>query len=438
MTNSTTIFALSTLRGKSALSVYRISGKESLNILKFITKSKLNFIHKQMVKIDILNSNGDVIDESIVCYFKAPNSFTGEDVVEIYTHGSIAVQNELEEEILSYGDVRYAQRGEFTRRAVLNSKMNLTQAEGLNDLINSETRLQKKQAMNSLKGKFYSELESLKPSLLRVMALLEAYIDFPDEDIPEDTLLDISNIIESSKKVISKFLSNKNKGERLRAGLKLVIYGKPNTGKSSLINYLTKRKVSIVSDISGTTRDSIETHIEIDGYPIILVDTAGLKDSTDDLIEKEGIKIARQHLEDADIKIFIQSLDQTNKENIEFSNDEYTINMINKSDEEKFEDSRFLNVSINTGEGLDKLNETVINLARELAGNGDEAVVTRKRQKFALINALESLNRFDVNYDIVLAAEDVRICIRQLSSLFGKIDIEEVLDNIFSEFCIGK
>lgn len=433
-----TIFALSTIRGKSALSVYRITGDESVKIIQQLCGIVKDLKHKQVFRAELKTKEGNIIDDVLVSYFKSPNSFTGEDVIEIYTHGSIAVQNQLEKEILAMDNVRYAEKGEFSRRAVLNSKMNLTQAEGLNDLINSETEIQKKQAINGLKGKYYSELENLKPDLMKILSLLEAYIDFPDEDIPEEVIDNSQVIINKTLALLDKFINSKNKGELLKNGLKLVIYGKPNTGKSSLINYLTKRQVSIVSDISGTTRDSIETHIEINGYPVILVDTAGIKDKTDDVIEKQGIEIAKNHIKDADIRIFIQSPDQLDNHKIDYDDNSDVINIMNKSDIKMLSDKRFLNLSIKNNIGLEELIDRISDLCVKLAGQGDDAVITRARQRSAIEKARKSLENVDLKGDLVLAAEDVRITLRQLSSLFGNLDMEEVLDLVFSEFCIGK
>lgn len=443
-----TIFALSSARGKSALSVYRLSGPDSINIIQNLTNSNILFEHKKIQKVklfdQITKNTKEIIDEVLIAYFKAPHSFTGEDVIEIYAHGSPAVAKSLTENVLNNKNVRYAAAGEFTKRAVLNSKMDLVSAEGLIDLINSETSIQKKQAINQMTSKPFDKIEKLRDDLLEILSLVEAYIDFPDEEIPESTIENAQEKIQRIQEVLEKVLQDKNKGERIREGIKLVIYGKPNVGKSSLINYLTKRNVAIVSDISGTTRDSLESHIDINGYPITIIDTAGIRENSQDKIEQEGIKLARNHIQAADIKIFLQDVLH---QKIEFEEDKFTINVINKVDiinntedniDHDLKSEDFIAVSITENIGLNKLIKKIEELASICAGNGEDVVITRTRQRSSIENAKKAIDDVNLRADLVLAAEDLRIATRELSILFGKVDVEEILDRVFSQFCIGK
>jgi tRNA modification GTPase len=431
-----TIFALSSAKGKAALSVYRISGNKTLDIIKLICEEE-NPTPRKLYRSNIINyENGEIIDDAMWSYFKAPNSYTGEDSLEIYTHGSIAVGKALSEVILSIEETRYADAGEFTKRALINGKMDLTSAEGLVDLINSETSKQRTQAIQHMRGMLCEKIESWRESILKIMSLVEAYIDFPDENIPEDVLSESEEIIEYLRDSFDKILNDERRGERLRNGIKMVIYGKPNVGKSSLINYLSDRDVAIVSDISGTTRDVIETHLDIGGYPIILNDTAGINTSTDDVVEIEGIKRAKKAIDEADIRIFIQTADD---DKIQFINDDKTINVINKIDKssEGFS-SDFIQISVKEKIGMDKLIEAIIDFSSKLTDSDDEVGITHERHRIAISRAKDSLDNVDLRSDLVLAAEDLRIASRQLSFMIGKIDTEEVLGQIFSSFCIGK
>jgi tRNA modification GTPase len=432
-----TIFALSSSRGKSALNVYRLSGKDSLRVANELSNTTTEFIHRKMYRLKLFYPKStELIDDVMLCYFKAPKSFTGEDCVEIYSHGSIAVDKSLTSAVLSLDYVRLAEKGEFTKRAVLNSKMDLVSAEGLIDLINSETNLQKKQALKQMNGELINDLDIVKSEIIKILSLVEAYIDFPDENIPDAAIRNAEEKIEDFKSKISKYLKGQNRAERLRNGLKMVIYGKPNVGKSSLINYLSKREVSIVSDISGTTRDSIETHLDINGYPVILVDTAGIKEESDDLIEIEGIKRAKKHIYSADIKIFMQTAAD---EDIIFEDSEDTICVLNKMDVKQiYLKENFVPISIKKFEGLDLLIQKITDLCEKFAGNGEEVAITRVRQRSSLEKSFSALQRVDLKNDLVLASEDLRIAARELSFLFGKVDVEEILDQVFADFCIGK
>lgn len=432
-----TIFALSSARGKAGVSVFRLSGPRSLDIVKAFAYSHFDPTPKLLSLVKLVDPvSKEEIDDAMVVYFKSPASFTGEDVVEIHTHGSIAVKNLLTEAILKRDDVRYANAGEFTKRAVLNGKMDLTSAEGLIDLINSETSLQQKQALNQMRGALHEETEKWRSELVTIMSLVEAFIDFPDEEIPVDVLSEAQEKVSRIQKTLSQYINDKRKGERLRSGLKLTIYGKPNVGKSSLLNFLSKREVAIVSEISGTTRDIIETHLDIGGYPIILTDTAGIHNDTVDIVEIEGIKRAKQAIEEADIKIHMQDSREFSAVDKLEADTIYTINM---SDLKYVStNSDYINISVKKRLGLEVLLDEISKKAESLAGRGEGAVIANNRQRVAVSKALEALNRFNLSGDLVLAAEDLRIASRQLAILIGKIDVEDVLGKVFSSFCIGK
>lgn len=435
-----TIFAQSTPYGKSGVAVYRLSGALSLNCLVKLTR-KDSFTPRQLYKVNLFSSNGDKIDEAMAVYFKMPKSFTGEEVVEIYSHGSIAISKLLLNEVLSFDGVRLAEPGEFTKRAVLNNKMDLTAAEGLIDLIEAETSMQHKQAVSQMAGELDKLYDSWREKLISIMALIEAYIDFPDEEIPAETKFQAEKFITSLCSDLTNHLDDNRRGERLREGIKLCIYGEPNVGKSSLINLLTQRDIAIVSNIPGTTRDIIESNIDIGGYPFILLDTAGIRDYTSDIIEQEGIKRAYKAIDDSEITILM--LSPENFKSFNFVNKKNEIIVLNKMDQLNDKElgnlpKEIIPISVNYKTNIDKLMLTVINIAEELARPEETPHITRTRHRVAVSKALASLKQFNLENDLVLAAEDVRIAIRQLGNLIGRIDVDEVLGEIFAKFCIGK
>jgi tRNA modification GTPase len=439
-----TIFAQSSKPGKAGIAVFRISGPESLSVLKrLIGDTSAELAPKMMYCKKITHPKyQELIDNAIVVYFQAPASFTGEEVVEIHTHGSIAIATMLSEAILSIGNIRLAEPGEFTRRAFLNNKFDLTAAEGIADLIEAETIWQHRQAIKQAGGELEELYNSWRQDLLTIISLLEAYIDFPDEEIPEEVLNRVLAISGELKNTIIKHLNDSRRGERLRSGIKLAILGTPNVGKSSLLNFLMQRDVAIVSNIAGTTRDIIEGHLDIGGYPIILQDTAGIRFS-DDIIEQEGIKRAIESAKMADIKIIILDATRLADPEESFANiiDNNTIIVINKIDllngtTELAKD--YLKISIKEKLGLDTLLKMIESSAKQIAGLTEMPHITRQRQRYHIEQALAYLENFHIANDLVLATEDIRMVIRSLSSVTGKITIEEILGEIFSNFCIGK
>ena len=327
-----TIYALSSGSGISGIAVIRISGKETSEVIKKLTQEKLPA--PRVATLRKFNKNGqkEVIDEGVLLWFPAPNSYTGEDLAEFHVHGSRAVINAMHNAISKIKDCRLAEPGEFTKKAFQNGRINLLKAESIADLISSETEMQRKQAVKIMSGKSSDQFNSWREKLLKILSHIEAKIDFPDEDLPKNIL---SNIHKTSKQIeneIKKTLNDQRVGERIREGFKIAIVGPPNSGKSSLLNYLSKRDAAIVSEIAGTTRDVIETHLNLDGYPVIISDTAGIRNSKNE-IEKKGIKIALKRADDADLRLVIVSA-----KNVDFTSvlkkllTKNAILVVNKSD----------------------------------------------------------------------------------------------------------
>ena len=299
-----TIYALSTGPGVSGIAVIRVSGKNTANVVRKITGAKLPTA--RVATLAKFNKNGGkkLIDEGVIIWFPGPNSYTGEDLAEFHVHGSRAVVKAMHQAIAKVEKCRLAEPGEFTKRAFQNGKINLLKAESIADLISSETEIQRKQAIKIMSGKSSDQFNSWREKLLKILSHLEAKIDFPDEDLPKDILYEIHKISDQISSEIQKVLDDQKVGERIREGFKIAIVGPTNAGKSSLINYLSKRDVAIVSEIAGTTRDVIETHLNLDGYPVIVSDTAGIRDSKGE-IEQKGMKLALNRAEDADLKLVI-------------------------------------------------------------------------------------------------------------------------------------
>jgi tRNA modification GTPase len=326
----------------------------------------------------------------------------------------------------------------------LNGKFDLTSAEGLADLIEAETMWQHKQAIKQMNGELEKLYDKWREKLLTTISLLEAYIDFPDEDIPEEVLTRVLIIIEELKNTITNHLNDNRRGELLRNGLKLIILGAPNVGKSSLLNFLMQRDVAIVSDIAGTTRDIIEGHLDIGGYPIIVQDTAGIRSKSNDLIEQEGINRAIKSAQFSDIKIIMIDASKPDYSGIESLIDDKTILVINKIDlSDGYEDQVIkykepIRISLKDNVGLNLLLKGIENIANNIAGHLDSPQITRERHRYQLEQALKYLANCNIKEDLVLATEDIRMTIRALSCITGKITVDEIIGEIFSNFCIGK
>ena len=412
-----TIYALSTVQGRSGVAVIRISGPMALDTVKFLTNINPQTIKPRYAYFSPLhNSSGEVLDHALVLYFKAPHSFTGEDIVELQTHGSKAVISSVLSALSSLKGFRYASAGEFSKRAFLNHKMDLTQAEGLADLIDAETSEQQKFAIRQIEGNLKNLYESWREQLLKVLAHLEAYIDFPDEELPPELINNLENTVFKMIEAIQKHIEVNQVEERLRDGFQVVISGPTNAGKSSLINAIVKRNVAIVSDIAGTTRDVIEAYVDLNGYPVVFSDTAGLRDSEDE-IEKIGINLAREKIAQADYNIFLFDAENTLPEIFA----EYTLTsgkymlVANKTDKLTDAQKQFLRnkecvlISAKYGENISEITNRLGAYFESIYELGAAQLMTRNRYREALEDCLENLQRFNLQKEIELAAEDIRL-----------------------------
>ena len=441
------IYALSSGPGTSGIAVIRISGANTKNVVfKFIKEPFPIPRIATLKKINKINTN-ELIDEGIIIWFPAPNSYTGEDMAEFHVHGSRAVIEALLSSLSKIDGCRLAEPGEFTKLAFQNNKINLLKAESIADLISSETEIQRQQAINIMSGKSSKKFNSWRETLLKILSNIEAKIDFPEEDLPKDILKDIKTKSEKVKLEIQKTLDDQKVGERIREGFKVAIVGPANAGKSSLLNYLSKREVAIVSEIAGTTRDVIEVHLNINGIPVILSDTAGIRDSKDE-IEKKGVKLALKKSEDADLNIVViepKSVHFTGFLNNLISNK--SILVINKSDlkvDTIINDLKKYNpiyISLKEEKNMNQLINAIKDKLKNQFTNLNNILITRERHRFNLEQCVYHLENFKnknkVN-DFDKAAEDLRLATRHLGVIVGKVDVEEILGVIFEDFCIGK
>ena len=442
-----TIFALSTGPGTSGIAVIRISGEETSKIIKLLTGKA---IPKPRVatlrKINKINTS-ELIDEGLILWFPGPESYTGEDMAEIQVHGSKAVVEALHSTLSDIENCRLAEPGEFTKLAFQNGKINLLKAESIADLISSETENQRQQAIKIMNGKSADQFNYLRNKLLKILAHVEAKIDFPEEDLPNNILDEIKNSSDEVIIKIKKILNDRKVGERIREGFKIAILGPTNAGKSSLINHLSSRDVAIVSEIAGTTRDVIETHLNLDGYPVTISDTAGIRDSKDE-IEKKGIKLSLNRAEEADLKLVV-----VEAKNLEFTDilksllDDNAILVVNKSDllekdiAPQIKKINHVLISIKENKNVEELISKIKNNLKNKFISSDDILITRERHRQHLQQCLDHINNFNQKKEIEdfdKAAEDLRLATRHLGMIVGKVDVEEILGSIFNDFCIGK
>ncbi len=442
-----TIYALSSGPGVSGIAVIRVSGERTTEVIKEITNSKLPTPRVATLKKFSKNGGKELIDEGVIIWFPAPNSYTGEDLAEFHVHGSRAVINEMHLAISKIKSCRLAEPGEFTKRAFQNGKINLLKAESIADLIASETEIQRKQALKIMSGRSSDKFNSWREKLKKILSHIEAKIDFPDEELPTNIISEMQKVSKSVLKEIKNTLNDEKVGERIREGFKVAIVGPPNSGKSSLLNFLSKKDVAIVSETAGTTRDVIETHLNLDGYPVIVSDTAGIRRSKNE-IEKKGIKIALKRAEDADLKLIIVSAKK-----VDFTDVlkrlliKNAILVINKSDlikgriNNKFKKYDHVLVSVKKNINLNKLITKIKNKLKKKFIVNEDILITRERHRQNLISCAEHLENFcskKSSKDFDKAAEDLRLATRHLGMIVGKIDVEEILGSIFNDFCIGK
>ena len=442
-----TIYALSSGPGISGIAVIRISGTKTKEVISSLINGSLPKFKVATLKKIINPKNGDLIDEGIIILFKSPNSYTGEDMAELHVHGSKAVVQEILNTLEEFEDCRLAEPGEFTKIALQNNKINLLKAESIGDLIAAETELQRKQALRIMAGDSSEKFNNWREELIKILADIEAKIDFPEEEIPEKLSEKIRVKCETIKNEIKATLDDNKAGEIIREGFKIAIIGPPNVGKSSLLNYLSNREVAIVSAKAGTTRDVIEAHLDIDGMPVIISDTAGIRTSSDE-IETKGVKLAIKRAEDADLVIILLEPKKLDFKGIfdEKLHDK-SILAINKSDlgTENLKSSSFkitpILISIKNDRNVDQLIEAVKSKLKKQFLKTDNILITRTRHRLHLKECYKNLEVFlnqKNNNEFDLAAEDLRLSIRHLGTIVGKVDVEEILGSIFENFCIGK
>ncbi len=441
-----TIYALSTVMGKSGVAVVRISGVKAFAVYDELTSKKsADVVSRKMELLKLYNQDGELLDCCLMVGFKAPNSFTGEDTVEINCHGSKAVIRGILAALGKIADFRMAEPGEFSRRAFYNGKMDLTEADGLADLIDAETALQRKVALEQMGGNLLSLYDEWRKRLVAVLSYVEAYIDFPDENIPVNTVFKLENDVAELKKEIEKHLIDNKIEERLRDGFKVVIAGPTNAGKSSLINAIVRRNVAIVSDIAGTTRDVIDAYIDLNGFPVIFTDTAGLRE-TDDEIEKIGVTLAREKIAAADFKLFMfdASIDTPDIFADYLDSENNYLVVANKSDKltpkqrKALENAGCVLISAKNNENIAVITDKISAYFSEMYDKSSSRLITRQRYKEALLECVENLARFNLQKEIELAAEDIRLACRAIGKITGRVEVDEILDKIFSSFCIGK
>lgn len=436
-----TIFALASAPGRAGVAVVRISGPQAQAAVgALIAPEDLPAPRHAGVRALYDPADGELLDRGLVLLFAGPRSFTGEDVVELQVHGGAAVAGALLPALARQPGLRPAEPGEFSRRAVLNGQLDLTQAEAVADLVAAETAAQRRQALRQLDGELGALYEDWRQRLLSLLAQAEAEIDFPDEDVPDDLIAGARPELERLSAEISRHLADGGRGERLRHGFYVVIVGPPNVGKSSLLNALARRDAAIVSATAGTTRDVIEVHLELDGYPVILADTAGLRQA-DDEIESEGVRRAKARAALADVTLVVG--DATAPHDVLTALDEVgatALPVLNKGDlaPDAVAPTGGLLVSAKTGAGIDALMAALAKRAGEGLAPGAAPALTRERHRLALETTVEALQRGLTAEADELLVEDIRLSARALGRITGRVDVEDVLDLIFADFCIGK
>ena len=445
---SETIFALASAPGRAGVAVYRISGPKAEQTLQVLSRSPTP-APRSVVRATIYDPDkGDQIDDGIAIWFPAPKSFTGEDVVELHLHGGAAIRKRMLELFSSQPFLRLSEPGEFTRRAVLAGKIDLTAAEGMIDLIDAETEAQRRQALRQSHGALGKVYEGWRKIVLSSLAHVEAFIDFPDEDLSIKEKAIWGPIAELAGE-ISEHLNDDGRGERLREGIRISILGPPNAGKSSLLNWLVKRDAAIVSERAGTTRDVIEVHIDLAGYPVVFADTAGIRAAAKG-IESVGITKSFDRARTSDIKIIMIAADETEMFlEVEQLIDKDTIVVINKTDlgatnaidiRERCSSTGAVIFEISIAEkvGLRGLLDGIVAAVDKRINIGNSPAISRARHREALHECIEALNRSQEGALLELRVEDLRVAMRALGRITGSVDIEEILDAVFHDFCIGK
>ncbi|MEI9990457.1 MAG: tRNA uridine-5-carboxymethylaminomethyl(34) synthesis GTPase MnmE [Rhizomicrobium sp.] len=433
-----TIYALSSAPGRAGVAVVRVSGPAAGAVAERLCG--IVPVPRRAALRALMGSDGTAIDAALVLWFAGPASFTGEDVVEFHVHGGRAIVERLFAEISKIADTRPAEPGEFTRRAVENGKLDLTQAEAVIDLIDAETEAQRRQALGQYGGALSAIYEDWRVRLVRALAWAEAEIDFSTEELPADVRARVIAQVTDIVGEIELHLADGRQGEIVRDGLFLTVIGPPNAGKSSLINVLAKRDVAIVAETAGTTRDIIEVRLNIGGFLVLVADTAGLRE-TRDAVENEGVRRALKRTEQSDLVLLL--LDGSQDEPLaglpEGMVESADLVVWNKADLPAPRRHEGLHISLKTGLGITNLLEILGKAVSERLGLRTEApVVTRARHRRALEDASAALGRALEARDAELFAEDLRLAVRAIGRITGKVDVEDLLDVVFRDFCIGK
>ncbi|WP_123054931.1 tRNA uridine-5-carboxymethylaminomethyl(34) synthesis GTPase MnmE [Clostridium sp. JN-1] len=454
-----TIAAISSGLSESGISIIRVSGDNALNIVNNIFRTKnnknLNGIKPYTMRHGFIveEETGDTLDEVLVSYMKAPRSFTAEDTVEVNCHGGIVATRKILEEVIKQG-ARMAEPGEFTKRAFLNGRIDLSQAESIMDIITAKTEVSMKSAVEQSKGVLSKKINEIREELLETIASIEATVDYPEEDLEEITADDVSVKLNNVVKKIDQILSTAEEGKIIREGLNVVIIGKPNVGKSSLLNYLLQEKRAIVTEVPGTTRDIIEEYININGIPVKIIDTAGIRE-TEDLIEKMGVEKSKEKINQADLIILMldlsRELDGEDKKIIEYIKDKKYIVLLNKSDLaskidvnkiKELNQDHVIETSVKTGKGIDILKKQIKKLFFKGEIKSKQLILTNTRHKEALIKGKYSCNQaiqaLKDTSAIDLASIDIRNAWSSLGEIVGDTLQEDIINKIFSQFCLGK
>lgn len=428
-----TIFALATAQGKAGIAVIRVSGPDASKACMLVTGSAPKGRRPKLH--GFRDADGLILDQGLVLFFEQGASFTGEDVVEFHCHGSTSVVSALLRRLSEINGLRLAEPGEFTRRALENGRLNLSQVEGLADLIDSETELQRRQALKVFQGALGSQADAWRGQLIRAAALLEATIDFADEEVPEDVSPEVIALLEKVLEGLKTQVSGSSAAERIRSGFEVAILGAPNAGKSALLNALAGRDAAITSTIAGTTRDVIEVRMDLDGLPVTVLDTAGLREAQDE-IERIGIDRALHRAEDSDLRVFL--VDDLETWTLPVQPQDDDIIVLSKAD---LRPEVVGGVSGLTGQGVrDLTSQITTRLTRRTQG---ASLAVRERHRVAMSEAVQALNSaLDALHarqdEAELIAEDIRIGVRRLEAIIGRVDVESLLGEIFASFCLGK
>jgi len=452
-----TIIAISTAPGIGGIGIIRMSGENCFSILEkvFIQKhfQKIDDIKGYSIKYGNIVNNNEIIDEVLVSYFKAPNSYTTENMCEINSHGGIIIMNKILDLCIKNG-AELAEPGEFTKRAFLNGRIDLSQAEAVIDIINSKTDKEAKVSIDQLKGNLSNKISIIRKKIISVMADIEATIDYPEYDLEEVTNSKILKVLEEVDKILEELEKSFYNGKILREGISTAIIGRPNSGKSSLLNLILKEERAIVTDVEGTTRDTIEEYVSIEGVPLKIIDTAGIRAASDE-VEKIGVLKAKEIAEKSDIIIALfdvnKELTQEDYDIIKLLKGKNSIILLNKIDLEKKIDKKIfkeinapiVEISTKTGEGIDELYSAIVNKFKlnEIANDG-ELIVSNNRHKNIIIKTRENLNKaidtIKNGMPIDIISTYLKEIIEELGKITGESVTEDVIAEIFSKFCLGK